>query len=485
MRNKIVRRLTLNFMSVILLFELLSGGLFFSLFTNHSAKAFRNNLQNQAMSIAIAVSDYIRDTSLPAAAPEVGDDMHFDEYLHVISQVLTGNVWIVDRHSRTIAMDSGHVDYHELHAEALALVDQVFEGQTVSSQEFSVFLSSPSITIGTPVYGANNEIVAAVLVHSHIQELADASRSVIYILLICFGGAMVLALILSALLARKFVQPLQMMAQTTSRLASGDYSAQTGVAQQDEIGSLAAHIDILAEKLNVASRESAALEQMRRDYIANVSHELRTPVMVLRGSIEALRDRVVTEPEKITEYHQQMLRECMHLQRMVNDLLELSRLQNLNYSIEKMPVDVLEALQDAVRGVRNLGDAKDVALVSNIEPSSCRILGDYGRLRQMFLTILDNAIKFTEPGGTVSIEACRQSDRFVISIADTGSGISEEDLPRIFESFYMGGRDGRNEGTGLGLSIAKQIADRHGIELTASSTPGVSSEFCFCIEQTL
>jgi len=485
MKNKIVWRLTLNFMAVIILFELLSGGLFLPLFTDHSAKVFRDDLEKQAEAIACAVSDYIGDSALPTQDTATDSEMHFDEYLHIISQVITGNVWIVDRNSKTITVDSGHIAYHELHAEALNLVDKVFDGQTVSNQEFSVFLSSPSITTGAPVYDASGNVVAAVLLHSHIQELADASRSGIFIMLGCFGGAMVMALVLSLLLSRKFVQPLQKMELTTNLLAGGDYSAHTGVAQQDEIGSLAAHIDVLADKLDIASKESAALEQMRRDYIANVSHELRTPVMVLRGSIEALRDQVVTEPDKVAEYHEEMLRECMHLQRMVNDLLELSRLQNLNYSIDKTPVDVVEALKDAVRGVRKLGETKNVTLISNIELSSCMVLGDYGRLRQMFITILDNAIKFTLPGGQVNISADQQQDRFVISITDTGSGISAEDLPRIFESFYIGSGDVHNDGTGLGLSIAKQIADRHGIEVLVKSTPGVSSEFSLYIEETL
>ncbi len=148
MKNKIIWRLTLNFMAVIILFELLSGGLFLPLFTDHSAKVFRDDLEKQAVAIACAVSDYIGDSSLPTQDATTDSEMHFDEYLHIISQVLTGNIWIVDRNSKTITVDSGHIAYHELHAEALSLVDKVFDGQTVSSQEFSVFLSSPSITTG-------------------------------------------------------------------------------------------------------------------------------------------------------------------------------------------------------------------------------------------------------------------------------------------------------------------------------------------------
>ena len=129
-----------------------------------------------------------------------------------------------------------------------------------------------------------------------------------------------LAVPAAVLLSLKFTKPLNRMKDIAVRLADGDFSAVNALRQNDEIGELAATMDLLAVRLKDASQESSRLEQMRRDFISNVSHELRTPVTVLRGSLEAITDGIITEPAQIQEYQQQMLRESLHLQRLVDDL---------------------------------------------------------------------------------------------------------------------------------------------------------------------
>lgn len=124
------------------------------------------------------------------------------------------------------------------------------------------------------------------------------------------------------------------MKKIAERLAERDYSARTNIKQNDEIGELARTLDILAERLELADAESQKLEKLRREFIANISHELRTPVTVIRGSLEALRDGVVTEKADVEEFHEQMYKESLFLQRLINDLLDLSRLQNTDFPIE-------------------------------------------------------------------------------------------------------------------------------------------------------
>lgn len=135
-----------------------------------------------------------------------------------------------------------------------------------------------------------------------------------------------------------------------NRLGEGDYSARTQVRQRDEIGQLAGTIDILAQRLAEVDHQREELDRMRDDFIANVSHELRTPVAVLRGSVELLADGTVDDPAEIQEYYGQMLGESRHLERLVNDLLELSRLQNAQFRLETAPVDLRDVLRDAARG---------------------------------------------------------------------------------------------------------------------------------------
>ena len=258
-------------------------------------------------------------------------------------------------------------------------------------------------------------------------------------------------------------------------LAAGNYTAKTGVQQRDEIGELAATIDILSERLDLASRESERLNKLRRDFVANISHELRTPVTVIRGSLEALCDEVVTDPEQVKSYHRQMLNESMFLQRLVNDLLDLSRLQNTDFKIEMEKISLCDVLSDVVRSARHMAQNKNIEIRQEHDAQMCTAFGDYGRLRQMFLIILDNAIKFSPQGGVVTVSLKDKT----VSISDNGIGIAQEDLPYIFDRFYQVKSEKNKNGTGLGLAIAKQIADRHNIHVIVNSRQNEGTAFQF------
>jgi len=251
------------------------------------------------------------------------------------------------------------------------------------------------------------------------------------------------------------------------------------IHQNDEIGELADTMDVLTDRLDEASRQSQKLEQMRRDFIANISHELRTPVTVMRGSLEALVDEVVTEPEQIKDYHRQMLGESVYLQRLVGDLLDLSRLQNNDFEIEMQEINFCDIVDDAVRSAQHIAARKNVNLKLQKMPTLCTFYGDYARLRQMLLVVLDNAIKFSPEQGTVEVTLNEQ----ILTIRDYGSGIAQDILPYIFDRFYKSRSEQNKTGTGLGLAIAKQIAERHHIKLTAQNAQGGGACFQFVLSE--
>lgn len=265
------------------------------------------------------------------------------------------------------------------------------------------------------------------------------------------------------------------MKSSAVQLARGDYSAKTGVQKKDEIGELASAIDLLSVQLGIASRETEQLFKLRRDFVANISHELRTPVTVIRGSLEALCDEVVTDPLQIKNYYHQMLNESLFLQRLVNDLLDLSRLQNTDFKIEMQELNLCDVISDVVRSAQHIARSKNIQIQQEQDTQMCLVLGDYGRLRQMFLIILDNAVKFSSPNGVVTISLKNKA----LSIRDKGIGIAPEDLPYIFDRFYKVKSSENKNGTGLGLAIAKQIADRHTIHVVVNSIPDEGTEFLF------
>lgn len=478
MKNKIAVKLTLYFSAVLLLFSVIIGSVFMMLFRSHTIELYKTDLEKRAVTIAATLSETFSETNSSGPGSGMGNGMHggYGAYLRALDEIAMTDVWVVDENLQLIT--SGKMEnytYSDLPQDADKVVKEVFDGKTAFSEGFSNLLNSPTLTVGTPII-SNGKVVGALLLHSPVEGITQATTQGFYLLAISMLAALVLAIVLSVLLSLSFTKPLKKMRNSALRLADGDYSAKTGVKQKDEIGELAGEIDILSEKLETASHESERLLQLRQDFVANISHELRTPVTVIRGSLEALCEGVVSEPEKVKEYHCQMLDESIFLQRLVDDLLDLSRLQNTDFKIEMREINICEVLDDAVRTAKHLAEQKGITIAEEQDAQICTIQGDYGRLRQMLMVILDNAVKFSPAGSEIAVSLKNKT----ITVKDKGPGIPNEDLPYIFDRFYKTKSAGNIGGTGLGLSIAKQIADRHGIEITVESKQNEGTEFRFC-----
>ena len=473
MKSKIAFKLMLYFSAALILFSLIIGGVFAMLFRNHTIAMHRADLERRAVTIAATLSELMSGT-MPAMGPRSGG---FGAYFNFLDDIAMTDVWIVNEDLQLLMssqMGGRSVEYKDLPRDAERVVDAVFLGNTTFSEDFTNLLDDPSLTIGTPIT-ANNKVIGALLLHSPVKYMDEAVIEGMGILSMSMLAALALAVVLSVVLAFTFTEPLKKMKNAAMLLATGDYTAKTGVRQHDEIGELAQTIDLLSERLDAAGKESAQLLQLRRDFVANISHELRTPVTVIRGSLEALNDKVVTEPAQVQSYYSQMLGEVLFLQRLVNDLLDLSRLQNTDFKIEMQQINLCDVIGDAVRSAGQMAAPKHVEITLQTDTSLAHNIGDYGRLRQMLMIVLDNAIKFSPSDSVVAVTL----NDGVLSIADKGPGIPKEDIPYIFDRFYKVKSEENKNGSGLGLAIAKQIAERHGITLWAESAAGHGSTFFF------
>jgi signal transduction histidine kinase len=385
------------------------------------------------------------------------------------------DVWIVDENLNLIMENqmSGKATITPIFRRMPTGLTEVFEGKTTFSEGFSSLLDAPTLTVGTPIE-VDGEIVGAVLLHSPVEGIEDASMQGVGILAVSAVAALALAVILSVFLALTFTKPLNKMKNSALRLAEGDYTAKTGVRLKDEIGELAGAIDVLSGKLLAARQESEKLDKLRRDFVANISHELKTRVTVIRGSLEALCDGVVTEPEQVERYHRQMLNESLYLQRLISDLLDLSKLQNAEFKIEKEMLNLCDILSDAVRSAGALAQKKEIQIRQESDEASLAVTGDYGRLRQMFLIIMDNAVKFSPPGEEILVSL----EGRTVSVRDHGRGSPRGPATHL-RPFSQVESEENKSGSGRGLAIAKQIADRHGIQVSVSSRPDEGTEFRF------
>lgn len=223
--------------------------------------------------------------------------------------------------------------------------------------------------------------------------------------------------------------------------------------------------------------EAKRVEDTRRDFIANVSHELRTPLASIKSVVETLQSGALDDKVAAQDFLTRADAEVDRLVQMVTELLELSRLESGQAPLAREAVDIGRMLEQAVERMRPQAERKSLALTLNVAPGLPSILGDAQRLEQATVNLLDNAIKFTPEGGSIRVSARLGDGAVHVEVEDTGSGISAEKLPRIFERFYKGDRARGDRGTGLGLAVVKHTAEAHGGTVSARSSEGHGSTF--------
>ncbi|MBI5561647.1 MAG: PAS domain-containing sensor histidine kinase [Deltaproteobacteria bacterium] len=231
--------------------------------------------------------------------------------------------------------------------------------------------------------------------------------------------------------------------------------------------------------------EEKRVETIKKDFVANVSHELRTPLASIKGYSETLLDGGMDEPETLREFLRVIDRHATRMSRLIDDLLILSRLESHQMSIVPAPVDIKELVASTAAGFGKQSMDKGITITAAIPDDLPRAAGDRDRLEQVMVNLLDNAIKYTPPGGSVSITAALAADGCVtVDVADTGIGIPAEDMPRIFERFYRVDKARSRElgGTGLGLAIVKHIINAHNGRVWVESVPGKGSTFSISLK---
>lgn len=259
------------------------------------------------------------------------------------------------------------------------------------------------------------------------------------------------------------VVPVRQISATARRVASGDLEARIVKKHDDEIGELCDTFNFMAGEL-----ESA--EQMKNDFISSVSHELRTPLTAIRGWGETILSSGPSDRETLTKGMGVIIEETERLSTMVEELLDFSRIQSKRLKLVLDKLDVLAELGEAVLMFSDRARREGIQLIYHEPASLPPVMGDKNKLKQVFVNIIDNALKYSDPGGTVTIEAAESVSDVIVSVSDTGSGISAADLPHVKEKFYKGNSTRR--GTGIGLAVCDEIITQHGGRLEIESREG-------------
>ncbi len=249
-------------------------------------------------------------------------------------------------------------------------------------------------------------------------------------------GAIVLALLLGFVLSWSLIGPIQRIDFRLAAIASGDFSGHVDVSNRDELGALAANVNRMNDELSRLYRELEETSQHKSEFLANMSHELRTPLNAIIGFSQVLREGMFGEVnEKQKEYLDDILSSGNHLLSLINDVLDLAKVEAGQVELEVAPFSLRDALERGVVMVRERATQDGVRVGFSADPEVAVVDGDERRIRQVIFNLLSNAVKFTPAGGAVDVSAARVNGEVWVSVADTGPGLDPDDHERIFEEF--------------------------------------------------
>jgi signal transduction histidine kinase len=373
----------------------------------------------------------------------------------------------------------------EIRSDLLVFMDKALAGNMVTTITTLKHIKNKSMIVGLPII--NNGKILGTIFTIKLADDYDFILNGFYLVFFCTSFiSIIIILLLIYYFVRKLIKPLTEMAEVANSMADGNFEAHAKEEGYGEIKKLSISLNNLADRLFEKDNSAKLLEKTRRDYIANVSHELRTPISSIRAISETLSDNLELNIDKKHKYYLIILRESKRLQKLINDMLELSRLQSGEMAISKSMVSGKKIISEIVEYFDIF--AEDTGIKFLLSESLDYIPDFYSnesRISQILFILLDNAFKFAKVEGYVKLDAVWDEEIITISVENTGEGISKEDIQFVFERFYKGDKSHNQNGSGLGLSIAKEIIRNLGEEIFVSSVYGEKTRFEFTLHRNL
>ncbi|MCL1924945.1 MAG: HAMP domain-containing histidine kinase [Defluviitaleaceae bacterium] len=411
-----MKKLTIYFAIFFVFFAVIISATFSNIFNSHNINLQTTELIERAAIISTNISDVISYSIIQRGGTVLIQQLPLRNFLLSIQNIARADVWVfsaVQDFSNTIHL----IPIYNSEQVPEGSYEVMFNALNNSEVYYNIL---DGILVASPILGINDELFGTVLIYSEILINREAGAFAIFTL--STSISLLVSFLFCAFLFYYF------------RL-----------------------------------KENERLENLRRDFIANISHELRTPITVLKGSLEAIEDGIITDEKILKEFNKEMLKETVFLERLVRDLLDLSNIQ-AGLTLEKTTINLKEVTEDAIKAMAKIAKEKNITIAYNL--NNLQINADYTRIRQLLIILLENAIKFSPKESTINVSI----NLNCLTVKDNGLGISEEELPHIFTRFYKHRGEENKQGTGLGLVIAKEIAEKHGIKINVDSKKNKGTE---------
>ncbi|MFO1444763.1 HAMP domain-containing histidine kinase [Bacillus sp. Bva_UNVM-123] len=342
--------------------------------------------------------------------------------------------------------------------------EELLKGNSIKKTGYEERFDRKIMAVIVPLLD-ENRLEGIIYLYIPLAKISEVTTDFSYLWLIAALLFSVVAIFLGTIIVRRLTKPLVAMKHAAGQVSKGDYSVTIENNSKDEIGQL-------ANAFNQMSDSIRKEDERKKEFLANVSHELRTPISYVKGYSEALVSGLVKTEEDSKKYLNLIHREAGRMERLVGDLLDLSKLDTDEYRLEKMPLPLAQLIEDSLQKYIETFQEKNLKLHCDLDPDII-IDGDEGRIEQVLQNIVDNSLRYTEKG-EINILLYKVDEGCCITITDTGRGIPEDDLQKIKQRFYRvnKGRTRNDGGSGLGLAIADQLINLHSGTISITSKVG-------------
>ena len=450
-RGTITRRWILNNLVLVFLVLLVLDFAFMYAIQNYYYGASRQYLTTKATSVSSVLNRYAQDadTNFSSEMRSTIENFSDKDKMELMAINARGRV-ILTSSGFSQEEDTAMPDYEQAMEDGSGYWVGKVNGETMMA--VSVDISDVSTD-----YNAIRVVASLEQIQGVVHTCAIAVGAV------CCG-VLLLLVVTGVYFIRSIIRPIKQISATTKKFAKGDFSVRIDSQSHDEIGDLCASINQMADELSNT-------ENMKNEFISSVSHELRTPLTAIKGWAETMC--MDTDPDTIQRGVHVIVNETERLSEMVEELLDFSRMQSGRFSLQCATMDILAELGDAVLIYEEKARKENIRIIYQEPEMLPFVYGDKNRIRQVFINVIDNAIKYSNPGSTITVSAEEVGNMIQVTVTDNGVGISEADLPHVKTKFFKANHTRR--GSGIGLAVADEIISMHGGRLDITSELNVGT----------
>lgn len=361
--------------------------------------------------------------------------------------------------------------------------EAILSGKTITTRINNTETKELTFLAAVPMGDSKDTIVNGILLEYIPTKINNSIASSRLFLIIGEVMLLIITIFVSVSQAMNISKPISRLSTYMGELNNGNYVKMENNIITDEIRTLNTQFNKLSDKMQSLEYEIKNTEDERTKLFADISHELRTPLTTIQGFTEAIQDGVIKDKDLMDKYIQIIYSQTIHINRLIDDMLQLSRLESGNIKLEKAPLDLTAIVDYVVEYMKNIAKSNNTNIVFENNYEQNIIMGDIDRIEQIIKNLLQNAINATE-NGNIEVKIKNLKDNIILSIKDDGVGISKEDLPHIWDRFYQSNIQKSNtrkkQGSGLGLAIVKHLVKLHDGKIEVESKIGIGTTFYVC-----